>query len=43
MDHTSGPLPEAAAWDSSWARVTALEEYTHLMVDPVALWKALAM
>ena len=43
IDQTSGPLPLAAACSSSWASDTALEEYTHCTVDPVALWNWLAM
>ena len=43
MLQTSGPLPLAAACSSSWDSDTALEEYTHLIVDPVAFWNAFAM
>ena len=37
MLHTSGPLLVVAACSSSWDSDTALEVYTHFIVEPVAL------
>ena len=43
MLHTSGPLLVVAACSSACDSDTALEEYTHFIVEPVSLWNWVAM